>query len=124
MEAEAVPPTLEIVCYGLDPASTSVWWADSDSTPASARFASGLSGIVANDWIVDEMLFSPCGYSMNCFDQLGAHSTVHVTPQEGCSFASFESTIFNLSTVSDTIRNVVQIFKPERFSVSLVEWDA
>jgi S-adenosylmethionine decarboxylase len=123
-EAEAFPPTLEIACYGLEPTSSSVWWdPDSDTTPDSARFASGLSAVMPDDGTVDEMLFSPCGYSMNCFDQAGAHSTVHVTPQEGCSFASFEATILDMSTVNDTIRNVVQIFKPERFSVSLVEWD-
>jgi S-adenosylmethionine decarboxylase len=120
--AELVPPTLEIVCYGLDPANASVWWSDRHSTPDGARFASGLSATMPNDGIVDEMLFSPCGYSMNCFDQAGVHSTVHVTPQEGCSFASFESTILDLSTVNDIIQNLVYIFKPERFSVSLLEW--
>jgi S-adenosylmethionine decarboxylase len=121
-KAEAVPPTLEIVCYGLAPTSSSVWWSDIDSTPENARSESGLSMVMPNDGTVDEMLFSPCGYSMNCFDQAGKHSTVHVTPQEGCSFASFEATVFDLSTVNDTVRNVLEIFKPERFSVSLVEW--
>jgi S-adenosylmethionine decarboxylase len=123
--AEAVPPLLEIVCYGLDPASASHWWEDKNPTPYGARFDSGLSALVPDDGVVDELLFSPCGYSMNCFDQAQprAHSTVHITPQEGCSFASFETTVFDLSTVNDTVQNVVEIFKPQRFSVSLVQWD-
>ena len=117
------PPTLEIAMYGL--ASTSVWWQDQVGTAAAARKLSGLQKAMPHDGccVVDEMLFAPCGYSMNCFDDLNAHSTVHVTPQEGCSFASYECAVLDPSTVNDTIRTVVDIFKPERFSVSLVDFN-
>jgi S-adenosylmethionine decarboxylase len=122
-EVEAIPPTLEIVCYGLEPTNASVWFETHGSTAYGARLDSGLSTVMPKDGTVDEIMFSPCGYSMNCYDTDGAHSTVHITPQEGCSFASYEATVFDLSTVDDTIRKVVEVFKPERFSVSLIEWD-
>lgn len=118
------PPTLEIAMYGLGTLSTSVWWQDQVGTAAAARKLSGLQAVMPQDGccIIDEMLFAPCGYSMNCFDDRNAHATVHVTPQEGCSFASYECAVLDPSTVNDTIRTVVDVFKPERFSVSLVDF--
>ena len=92
--ADRVAPTLEIAMYGLDPTTaTSVWWADEAGSADVAREVSGLGTVVPGDAIVDEMLFEPCGYSMNAHDPRGALCTVHVTPQPSCSFASFEITI-------------------------------
>ena len=38
---------------------------------------------------IDDYVFEPCGYSMNGVDG-GTFSTVHITPEEGFSYASFE----------------------------------
>ena len=121
--ADRVAPTLEIAMYGLDPTTaSSVWWADEAGSADVAREVSGLGTVVPGDAIVDEMLFEPCGYSMNAHDPRGALCTVHVTPQPSCSFASFEMAVLDNTNVDDTIRSVVNIFKPARFSVSLTEW--
>ncbi len=82
---------------------------------------------------VDAYLFTPCGFSANGVvpAQGGANSsssvhyfTVHVTPEPHCSYASFETNVPSRQTGRETvevIEQVVNIFKPGRFSVTLFE---
>ncbi|PNY27832.1 S-adenosylmethionine decarboxylase proenzyme [Tolypocladium capitatum] len=84
---------------------------------------------------VDAYLFSPCGFSANGVIPAppsvegGKHSTthyftVHVTPEPGFSFASFETNVpsgQNGRTTAEIIEQVVGIFRPGRFSVTLFE---
>ncbi|KAI8662175.1 hypothetical protein LRP88_03734 [Fusarium phalaenopsidis] len=80
---------------------------------------------------VDAYLFSPCGFSANGVvppQAEGAKSehyfTVHVTPEPHCSFASFETNVpggQSGRTTTEIIEQVVNIFKPGRFSVTLFE---
>ena len=117
-----VAPTLEMAMYDLDPTYATVWWQKNVGTAEAARRLSGLDAVMPADCSIDEMLFTPCGYSMNCFDNItGAHATVHVTPQEVCSFASYECTVLDPTAVGATIRSLIDVFKPGRFSVSLVD---
>lgn len=39
--------------------------------------------------VIDDYVFEPCGYSMNS-QQAGVFSTIHITPEDGFSYASFE----------------------------------
>ncbi|KIJ18840.1 adenosylmethionine decarboxylase [Paxillus involutus ATCC 200175] len=88
---------------------------------------------------LDAYAFSPCGYSSNALLNWGdaaaeAHSgegyyTIHVTPEEGWSYASFECNVpLSASPISSTkdipdlrtlIRRVVDIFQPGRLSLTL-----
>ncbi|KAG7289258.1 hypothetical protein NEMBOFW57_005623 [Staphylotrichum longicolle] len=85
---------------------------------------------------IDAYLFSPCGYSANGVvpapvvgeDEQGtkpAHYwTVHVTPEPICSYASFETNVpsgQNGRQTADIIEQVVNIFKPGRFTVTFFE---
>lgn len=79
---------------------------------------------------VDSYLFSPCGYSANGVvpipgdDESTGYWTVHVTPEPQCSYASFESNVSAKGTGRDTadvVDQVIGIFKPGRFSVTLFE---
>ncbi|GAP90594.1 putative adenosylmethionine decarboxylase [Rosellinia necatrix] len=83
---------------------------------------------------VDAYLFSPCGFSANGIvpapqnDSDSTKSThyftVHVTPEPICSFASFETNVpggQNGRETSEIVEQVVGIFKPGRFSVTLFE---
>ena len=80
---------------------------------------------------VDAYLFTPCGFSANGVipapDQAGTathYFTVHVTPEPQCSYASFETNVPGRQSgreTVDVIENVVSIFKPGRFSVTLFE---
>lgn len=79
---------------------------------------------------VDSYLFEPCGYSANgvvpSADNPDSTSywTVHVTPEQHCSYASFETNVPTRQTrraTVDVVQQVVGIFKPGRFSVTLFE---
>lgn len=79
---------------------------------------------------IDAYLFTPCGFSANAVvpapeGKTGTHYfTVHVTPEPNCSYASFETNVPALQKGRDTadiVSNVVGIFKPGRFSVTLFE---
>lgn len=79
---------------------------------------------------IDAYLFTPCGFSANAVvpapeGETGTHYfTVHVTPEPNCSYASFETNVPAAQNGRDTaeiVSNVVDIFKPGRFSVTLFE---
>ncbi len=65
---------------------------------------------------LDEHSFEPCGYSMNAILH-DAYSTIHVTPEEQSSYASFETNV-PLRSYNALVRNVVHTFQPERFVVT------
>ncbi|KAF8387975.1 hypothetical protein HHK36_026641 [Tetracentron sinense] len=69
--------------------------------------------------LVCDFAFDPCGYSMNGID--GDHySTIHVTPEDGYSYASFECVISidDTGSIGDVLKKVVQVFRPATMSVS------
>ena len=79
---------------------------------------------------IDSYLFTPCGYSANGVVPMPGDGdstnywTVHVTPEPQCSYASFETNVPTKHTGRDTVevvQQVVNIFKPGRFSVTLFE---
>ena len=84
--------TLEILMFELDPAAMQVFYkSDEVSTFAKASALSGIEDLFP-DAVLDGFLFEPCGYSVNGI--MGEHYfTIHVTPQEEFSFASFETDI-------------------------------
>ena len=95
---------------------------------------SGLADIYASskypDARIDAYLFTPCGFSANGvipapYNGKGTHYfTVHVTPEPQCSFASFETNVPSRQSGRETaevVEQVVSIFKPGRFSVTLFE---
>jgi S-adenosylmethionine decarboxylase len=87
------------------------------------------------DGRIDAYLFTPCGFSANGVIPAppgtitkGGRSThyftVHVTPEPQCSYASFETNIPARQSgreTADIVEQVVKIFRPGRFSVTLFE---
>ena len=63
----------------------------------------------------DETSFSPCGYSLNAVSS-NHYYTIHITPQESCSYASFETNV-ELSTYNSLLSNILSIFCPTRFVI-------
>ena len=79
---------------------------------------------------IDAYLFTPCGFSANGvipapYGQSATHYfTVHVTPEANCSYASFETNVpcrQNGRETAEIVEQVIDIFKPGRFSVTLFE---
>ncbi|KAI8927810.1 S-adenosylmethionine decarboxylase [Entophlyctis helioformis] len=156
--------TLEILMTNLDPEAMKVFWRTEEEKAAADKIQeaaadgaapaapvnkhtlkyrmkspehrvftqTGISDVYP-DSQVDDFVFNPCGYSLNGL--LGPYYyTIHVTPEDICSYASFETTVpvkmfkpkvaregveYEYDSFNDVIEKVVQRFKPGRFSTTL-----
>jgi len=68
--------------------------------------------------VFDPRAFEPCGYSMNAI-LFRSYSTMHITPEAGSSYASFE-TNQKISSYQSLISNVIRTFRPKRFVMTLM----
>lgn len=131
--------TLEILMTKLSPQARSAFYFHGDNPETAASQGRSVSinlGIEAlfpaSMTTLDSFAFMPCGYSANALvrhgkDQEGYY-TIHVTPEEGWSYASFECNIPMshhskpggcFPDLHTLIRRVVQIFEPENLSLTL-----
>lgn len=67
--------------------------------------------------ITDEFNFTPCGYSMNGLCE-NVYSTIHVTPEAHCSYASFETNA-SLPSYKRLLSAVFDIFQPGTVTLTL-----
>lgn len=112
--------TLEMCMTGLDTKSASVFFKTRSSSAAVMTEVSGIRKILPESEICD-FDFDPCGYSMNAIEK-DAISTIHVTPEDGFSYASFEAVGYSFESVMDLnrlVERVLACFQPSEFSVSL-----
>ncbi|GJN05816.1 hypothetical protein PR202_ga23481 [Eleusine coracana subsp. coracana] len=122
-EPEQPMVTLEMCMTGLDVKKAAVFFKNSAiggcSSAKEMTKLSGISDIIPEMEICD-FEFDPCGYSMNGICGPAA-STIHVTPEECFSYASYEAMNFNPSCLvySDVIRRVLAGFCPSDFSVAV-----
>lgn len=79
--------------------------------------STGIDGINPRS-LVCGFAFEPCGYSMNSLDG-DFYSTIHVTPEDGFSYASFECIDTRLSAIADLLAKAVRVFGPGTVSVSV-----
>ena len=98
----------------------------SDSAPRTTE----RSGIVhlKPGAMIDDYLFEPCGYSMNGIDHAGSGSgliTIHITPEEGFSYASVEISGYQEDVVdpSALLAAAVRIFQPGKVAMALTVSD-
>ncbi|KAL7144603.1 hypothetical protein ABFS83_07G023500 [Erythranthe nasuta] len=117
--------TVEICMTELDRVSAGKFFRrfddgkNGDSAGKEMTEATGIGGINVNALVCD-YAFDPCGYSMNGVDE-SRYSTIHVTPEEGFSYASFEcvgSVYDEREEFLEVVRRVVRIFRPAAMSVS------
>lgn len=111
--------TLEMCMTSLDRKKASVFYKTESGSAVSMTEESGIRKILPNSAICD-FEFEPCGYSMNSIEG-DAVSTIHVTPEDGFSYASFESVGYDLREVdvSRMVTRVLACFEPKQFSVAL-----
>jgi len=100
--------TLEIMMHHLEVDAAQQFYKkegieDRDKHPA-------MINLLNRTMITDEFNFTPCGYSMNGLDE-EIYSTIHVTPEPHCSYASYETTQ-KMRSYTRTIEEVFRIFRP------------
>ena len=122
--AESVSPcdsvyTLEMCMTGLDREKALVFYKEPSGSAARMTANSGIRKILPDSDICD-FEFEPCGYSMNSVEG-AAVSTIHVTPEDGFSYASFETVGYDLKMVNlnDLVESVLACFQPTEFSLAV-----
>lgn len=113
---------IEMCMTGLDKDRSAIFFKSSGSDNRSAREMTVMSGIyrIIPGHEVCDFGFDPCGYSMNGIEGT-AYSTVHVTPEDGFSYASYEAAGFDPRTVAFNalVTKVLGCFDPDEFSVAV-----
>ncbi|KEH21806.1 S-adenosylmethionine decarboxylase proenzyme [Medicago truncatula] len=105
--------------YSANKEKASVFFKTDKSSAASMTENSGIRKILPKSDICD-FEFEPCGYSMNGIEG-SAISTIHVTPEDGFSYASFEAVgySFEEKSLNELVGRVLACFYPAEFSVAL-----
>jgi S-adenosylmethionine decarboxylase len=140
--------TLEILMSHLDSSSREPFFYPQSGTTSGhdlGRQTTQQIGIdqlfPSSETVIDSFGFEPCGYSANAVIGTGqpenvytkgkpggGYFTIHVTPEEGWSYASFECNVplpldrpstGSRPDLSTLIKKVVSIFKPNRLSITL-----
>jgi S-adenosylmethionine decarboxylase len=114
---------LEMCMNGLDKKKASVFFKTSaDGHTTCAKEMTKLSGIseIIPDMEICDFDFEPCGYSMNAIHG-SAFSTIHVTPEDGFSYASYEVVGLDDTALAygDVVKRVLRCFGPSEFSVAV-----
>jgi len=110
--------SLEIMMVDLDRTAMSQFFkSPSFISSEHTTVESGISNILPGSDI-DAHMFDPCGYSMNGLLK-EAYSTIHITPQEQCSYVSYE-TCYSTDSYTDIMHRTIDTFKPGRFIVAVV----
>ncbi|KAL8142267.1 hypothetical protein V2J09_015299 [Rumex salicifolius] len=111
--------TVEMCMTGLDRDKASVFYKSETSSAVSMTNDSGIRKILPESKICD-FEFEPCGYSMNSIEG-AAISTIHITPEDGFSYASFEAVGYDLKKVNlnQVVKRVLDCFKPSEFSIAV-----
>ena len=88
--------------------------ADTAETACTQLTAAALFGAAdPSACILHTHAFEPAGFSVNGAAEHGtAYWTMHVTPEQACSYASFETNAMPLA--ADAIAHVVRLFAPRR----------
>ncbi|KAI4378897.1 hypothetical protein MLD38_016316 [Melastoma candidum] len=117
--------TIEVCMTDLDPVSARKFYrcpGDRKTNESAGKDMTDSTGIrdINPRALICDFGFDPCGYSMNGMDG-DRYSTIHVTPEDGFSYASYEwvgSVHDSLDDVVDTLKSVVRVFRPGNMSVS------
>ncbi|XP_061347501.1 S-adenosylmethionine decarboxylase proenzyme-like [Gastrolobium bilobum] len=108
---------VEMCMTGLDRDKARVFFKESGGGKMTEM--SGMSEIIPSHVICD-FEFDPCGYSMNGIEG-AAFSTVHVTPEDGLSYASYEAEGFDPESIGfgPLVSRVLRCFRPTEFSIAV-----
>lgn len=109
--------TFEVMMHDLDPDKMHIFTKERSINGRNATEMSGIDKLIPGA-VIDEFLFDPCGYSMNGLIKGGYYMTIHITPEEGFSYASFE-TNYSTGNYADLLCKLIKTFAPGSFIVTL-----
>lgn len=109
--------TLNVMMFDMDPTVAANFYMERNATGEKMTEASGIGDLVPGA-LVDDRAFEPCGYSMNAI-LYGSYTTVHITPEPECSYASFETNT-PLKSYTSLINNILATFKPNRVVITMM----
>lgn len=115
--------TLEVLMHGIPEHRAREFRPDASAPSADLASSLGLDRLcsaaqrdAASNWVVDEYLFTPAGYSLN--GMLGpSYVSLHVTPEEIGSYASFETNLDFRADPAALVQQVITRFEPESFDL-------
>ncbi|XP_068700666.1 S-adenosylmethionine decarboxylase proenzyme-like isoform X4 [Montipora foliosa] len=108
--------TLEILMLDLDREVMNNFYKSVHSDANEVSKVTGITDLLPGA-VIDAALFDPCGYSANGLLN-NSYFNIHITPQEECSYVSFETNI-KVSCYKELISRVLKTFKPGRFLMTL-----
>jgi len=115
-QAPSTERTINMMMFDMAPEVANLFFQKTCPTGKAMTARSGICNLVPGA-LIDETAFSPCGYSMNAILH-DAYSTIHITPEPECSYCSFETNTC-LRSYDAMVRNVLTVFKPKRFVLTM-----
>jgi S-adenosylmethionine decarboxylase len=121
-DGEPEDVTMEILMYGLDRRVAEMFDLHTGASTAARARSEAMHRILPG-YTVEEHLFEPSGYSLN--GVRGKHyGTIHVTPQDHGSYASFETNHPFGDSPASLCNEVLGVFRPRAFDVVLFDQGA
>lgn len=109
--------TMNMMMFDMARETSSIFHgADNGLTAKEMTAKAGIQALCPGA-LIDEQSFNPCGYSMNAILH-DAYSTIHIAPEEDCSYVSFETNT-RLTTYDPLVRQVLSVFRPKRFVLTM-----
>ncbi|MBS3755946.1 MAG: hypothetical protein KGY56_09640 [Desulfobacterales bacterium] len=110
--------TLELLMHHLEDPALKAFIPHSGETAADIEARTGIDKLYTG-METDGFVFEPYGYSMNRISG-EQYVTIHITPEEDGSFASFETNVAE-PDYRDRIGRLMDIFRPRLFSLVFTE---
>lgn len=104
---------LEVMMLDLDPEVMKQYHQSCEKKPIIEESKSHYLGAAH----LDDFLFEPCGYSVNAVND-DDYFTVHITPNEGHSYVSYETNA-HVASYGKLTRAVIDTYRPGRFCVAV-----
>lgn len=105
---------IEIIMTGLDRKSMEPFYKSTFDEATRIKIEKIIPG---SD--IAAKLFDPCGYSMNGYcdsNKEEVYSTIHVTPEAGFSYVSYECDL-KTTSYDDIIKRVLEVFNPNKLMI-------
>ena len=117
--ADAQGTTVEVLMHGLGDLARRDFCITERPTTAEVREITGVDRIIP-DFSLDDHLLENKGYSLNAI-RGDEYYAVHVTPEETCSYASFETNHRFEGDLARLLGRLIGIFRPSAWDLILFD---